>query len=80
MYLCSKCSLRFYFVTDSSLGLKVQVGAWHQWLRLTPVILATSEADIRFKARPGKWFSNPISKTPNTKRGWWSGSSGRIPV
>jgi hypothetical protein len=44
---------------------------------LTPVILATWEAEI-----PGGWrFETnssrpPISKIPNTKKGWWSGSSG----
>jgi hypothetical protein len=48
------------------------VGLW--WL--TPVILASQEAEIRriwVQSQP--WANNPrdpISKIPDTKEGWWS--------
>jgi hypothetical protein len=41
---------------------------WHQWL--TPIILATQEAEIRriaLEASPGKSSQDPISKKPITK-------------
>jgi hypothetical protein len=49
-----------------------------QWL--TSVILATQQAEIRrIEVRsqpPAKKLilGNPISKIPNMKKGWWSGS------
>jgi hypothetical protein len=45
----------------------------HRWL--TPVILATQEAEISwFKASWANSSRDLISETPNTKMGWWSGS------
>jgi hypothetical protein len=45
-----------------------------QWL--TPVILATREAEIR-RMNQANRSRDPISKKPTTKKGWWSGSSYR---
>jgi hypothetical protein len=48
---------------------------------LTPVILATQEADIRrttVQSQPqanSSW--DPVLKIPITNKGWWSGSSGK---
>jgi hypothetical protein len=50
--------------------LKTVLLAGHRWL--TPVILATQEAEIRGIMVQ----SDPISKKPITKNGWWSSSSG----
>jgi hypothetical protein len=51
---------------------------------VTPVILPTWEAEIRritVKVSPRQIVcETPISKIPNTKQGWWSGSSGRAPA
>jgi hypothetical protein len=52
-----------------------------------PVIVAIGRqrSEIRGIAVPGqprqkkKKKSDPISKIPNTKKAWWSGSSGRVP-
>jgi hypothetical protein len=43
--------------------------AGHQWL--TPIILATQEAEIqRIVANPGKWFMRPyLEKNPPLKKG-----------
>jgi hypothetical protein len=51
--------------------------ARHWWL--TPVILATQEAEIRritLEATPGKEFTRPYLKKILHKKGldWWSGS------
>jgi hypothetical protein len=46
---------------------------------LTSVILAIQEAEIRkmeVQGLPRISSRDPISKIPNTKKGWWSGSSG----
>jgi hypothetical protein len=52
----------------------------HRWL--PSVILATQEAEIRrIAVQSQPWASNsrdPISKKKITKRGWQSGSSGRV--
>jgi hypothetical protein len=41
----------------------------------TPIILATGEAEIG-----GSQFeASPTSKIPNTKQGWWNGSSSKAP-
>jgi hypothetical protein len=49
--------------------------AVRQWL--TPVILATQEAELEDRgskpARPNS-SRDPISKKPFTKKGWWNGS------
>jgi hypothetical protein len=43
------------------------------------VILATQEADIRrIMVQSQSKTNRHISKKPNTKQGWWSGSSGRV--
>jgi hypothetical protein len=50
---------------------------------LTPVILATQEADQKdhgLKPTQANSSRDPISKIPNTKQGWWSGPSGRAPA
>jgi hypothetical protein len=56
--------------------------AWRQWL--TPVILATQEAEIRRIKIQSQTQTNisrdPISKIPNTKKGWRSGSSDKVPA
>jgi hypothetical protein len=48
----------------------------HQWL--TPVILATQEAEIRRfvvqKLAPGNTLQDPSSKITKTQKGWCSGS------
>jgi hypothetical protein len=44
----------------------------HQWL--TPIVLASQGAGMEQKVL------DPISKIPNTKQGWWSGSSDRMPA
>jgi hypothetical protein len=52
-------------------------GCW--WLM--PIILATQEAKIRWntiEASPGKKLRRPYTKKSITKKGWWSGSNGRI--
>jgi hypothetical protein len=55
-------------------GLRVQA--------FTPIILATQEAEIRrivVQSQPKANSSqDPISKTPNPKKGWHSGSSDRV--
>jgi hypothetical protein len=47
-------------------------------LSLTPVIIATQEAEIRRIAvqsqPPQIVLRDPISKNPSQKWGWWSGS------
>jgi hypothetical protein len=52
--------------------------ARHLWV--TSVILATQEAEIRRITIQSQLQANssgdPISKTPITEKGWWSGSSG----
>jgi hypothetical protein len=51
---------------------------------LTPVILATQEAEIRRIAVQSQPLANsssdPISKTPNTKQSWQRSSSSRVPA
>jgi hypothetical protein len=51
--------------------------ARHQWL--TPVILATQEAEIRrimVRSQPGRIVGETLSqKKLFTEKGWWSGSS-----
>jgi hypothetical protein len=51
----------------------------HQWL--TPIILATQEAEIRrivIHSQPRQIVpQDPISQKPFTKKGWWNGSRGR---
>jgi hypothetical protein len=51
---------------------------------LTPIILATQEAEsrrIKFQSQPEANSSrDPISKISNTKKGWRTGSSSRVPV
>jgi hypothetical protein len=55
---------------------KAQNGAGRWWL--TSVILATQEAEIRKIAVQSQTQANslrdPISRTPFTKKGWWTGS------
>jgi hypothetical protein len=53
---------------------------------LTPVILAIQEAEIRritvqrdHSSKPA-WEIDLVSKIPNTKQSWWSGSSGGAPA
>jgi hypothetical protein len=57
------------------LKISIQAGVC-QWL--TPVILATQEAEIRriiVWSQPGKIVCKTLSqKKPITKKGWWSGS------
>jgi hypothetical protein len=45
-----------------------------------PEILATQEAEIRFKAAWENSSQDPISKIPNAKKSWQSGSSGIAPA
>jgi hypothetical protein len=48
-----------------------------QWF--TPIILAIQEAEIRRITVEATWAKSsrdPISKIPNSKQDWWSGSSG----
>jgi hypothetical protein len=56
--------------------LKKIIKARYWWL--TPVILATQDAEIRKTAVPSQpgqnSFRDPILKILNTKKGWWSGS------
>jgi hypothetical protein len=49
---------------------------------LTPVILATLEAEIRRITKPAQANSSgdPILKIPNIKKEWQSGSSGTVPA
>jgi hypothetical protein len=51
---------------------------------LTPIILATQEAEIRritVQSQPGQIVLETLSrKKPNTKQDWWTGSSGRAPA
>jgi hypothetical protein len=61
--------------------LKNSVLAGHQWL--IPVILATQEAeqeDQNLKPTRANSLGNPILKIPNTKKSWWSASSGGASV
>jgi flagellar biosynthesis/type III secretory pathway protein FliH len=44
-----------------------------------PVILAIPEAEVQTKPVWTNSLSDPISKKPNTKQGWWGSSSGRAP-
>jgi hypothetical protein len=57
--------------------------AWSLWL--APVTLTNQEAEIRtlsLEANPGKVVRKSLSlkRKPNTKKGWWSDSSGRAPA
>jgi hypothetical protein len=54
-----------------------------------PVILVIQEAEIRrivvqsqswAKKKKKKKKQDPIPKIPNTKKGWFSGSSGTVPA
>jgi hypothetical protein len=51
---------------------------------LTPIILATQRTEFRRITVPSQPQANswqdPILKKPNTKKGWWSGSCGRVPA
>jgi hypothetical protein len=49
---------------------------------LTPIILATLEAEIRRFTKPAQANSSgdPILKIPNIKKEWQSGSSGTVPA
>jgi hypothetical protein len=50
---------------------------------LTPVILATPEAEIRglpFETSPGQIVLKTLPNTHTKKRGWRRGSSGRVPA
>jgi hypothetical protein len=55
--------------------LRVREKARHPWL--TPIILATQEAEIRKMVVQSQPWANssqdPIAKKPLTKKGWWSG-------
>jgi hypothetical protein len=55
--------------------LELNTQARHQWL--TPVILATQEAEIRritVQRQPQANMERPyLKKKPITKKGWWSG-------
>jgi hypothetical protein len=54
--------------------------ARYQWL--TPVILATQEAEIRrivVRSQPRQIVLKTLS-LKNPSEGWWTGSSGRAPV
>jgi hypothetical protein len=74
----------FFFIFCILLNKGVQTSkkldeAGHGWL--TPVILATQEAEIRritiqSQARANS-SKDPISKILNTSKGWQNGSSGR---
>jgi hypothetical protein len=58
--------------------------SWHRWL--TPVILATLEAEIKRLTVPGQLgqivceFVRLYLKSTNMKKAWWSGSCGRAPA
>jgi hypothetical protein len=38
------------------------------------------QEDHDLKPALGNSLGDPIWKRPNTKQGWWSGSSGRVPT
>jgi hypothetical protein len=47
------------------------------------VLLVTQEVEIRrimVQSHPGKYSMRSYLEKPNTKQGWWSGSSGRVPA
>jgi hypothetical protein len=44
----------------------------------TYIILATSEAEIRFEASQTNSSPDPISKILYTRKGWWNGSSSKM--
>jgi hypothetical protein len=55
-------------------GKEKRKRSWHWWL--TPIILATQEAEIRritVQSQPRQIIPETLSQ----KRDWWSGSSGR---
>jgi hypothetical protein len=59
--------------------VKKSIPAGRQWL--TPVILATQEAEIRrtkVLSSPGKKFERPYLEKTDHKKGWWSGSRCRL--
>jgi hypothetical protein len=48
-----------------------------------PVMPATQETEIRriiVQSQFGQTAPETLSKLPNTKQGWWSGSSDRVPA
>jgi hypothetical protein len=54
---------------------RTEDGSWHQWL--TPVILATQEAEIRrtaVRSQPRQIVLNTLFEKPFTKKVWWSDS------
>jgi hypothetical protein len=59
--------------------VKKSIPAGRQWL--TPVILATQEAEIRrtkVLSSPGKKFERPYLEKTDHKKGWWSDSRCRL--
>jgi hypothetical protein len=49
----------------------------------TPVNLAIQEAEIKriaSKQAQANSSQDPVWKIPNTKKDWWSGSSGKMPT
>jgi hypothetical protein len=63
-------------------AIKSEMEAGHWWL--TPVILATWEAEIRriaVRSQCRQIVLKTLSpKYPTQKKSWWSGSSGRVPA